>query len=507
MRVAFLLLFVVPGGASDLIDRRVAERWDAEGVRPAAVADDYEFFRRLSIDLRGAIPEPAEIRSFAADRDPAKREKLVDAWLKGEAFAKHWASRWTEDLTLHPASVQKMRDAAEGFRGWLRDAVRSNMTYDRFVRRLLTSSGPTDLDPAAGFLVMGLTNGDESAKDVTERTARIFLGVQVRCAECHDHPFDDWTQQDFYGLASFFSQSRPQGTRGAGKNGSFTGWIEDDPARGDARFGDSRKGASVPPRYRSGGAAPLEGESRRAAFARLLTADRQFARAAVNRHWGMLLGRGLVHPLDGFTATRKASHPELLEELADDFAASKFDVRRLMKSILLSKPYQLSSKSTAPDRIFARALVAPMPPDQLFDSILLATGVDQTPSGRGPKGAPVHPRDAFLHEFRPSFLGNDVAPPAGAEATIAQALWLLNSEYAGRATSAAPSFTLGRILAREQDPAKRVEELFLCTVSRPPTAKEAAALIEGVRTKGDRAEAYEDIFWALLNSTEFVTRH
>ena len=427
MKAALLLLLMLPGGTSDLIDRRVAERWDAEGVQPAAISDDYEFLRRLSIDLRGAIPEPGEIRAFAGDRDPAKREKTVDAWLKSDAFAKHWAARWAEDLTLHPASVQKLRDVSEGFRGWLRDAIRSNMPYDRFVRRLLTATGPTDLDPAAGFLVMGLTGGDESAKDVTERAARIFLGTQVRCAECHDHPFDDWTQQDFYGLASFFWQSRPQGTRGEGKNGPFTGWIDDDPSRGDARFGDSKKASSVPPRYRSGGATPAEGATRRAAFARFLLTDRQFARAAVNRHWGLLLGRGLVHPLDGFTATRMPSHPELLEELADDFVGSKHDVRRLMKSILLSKPYQLSSRSPAPDRIFARAVVAPMPPDQLFDSILLATGVDQTPSGRGPKGAPVHPRDAFLREFRPAFLVNDAAPSGGAEPTIAQALWLLNS--------------------------------------------------------------------------------
>ena len=503
MRTALLALLLLPAGTADRIDRRVAERWDAEGVRPAPLADDYEFLRRLSIDLRGVLPEPAEIRAFAADRDASKREKTVDAWLRSEEFAKHWSLRWAEDLTIHPGLVQKFRDVQEGFHGWLRDAIRSNMPYDRFARRLLTAKGPSDLDPASGFLVLGLVGGDEAAKDVAERASRIFLGTQVRCAECHDHPFDDWTQQDFFAMVSFFWQSRQGGKRMMEGGGGLVGWIDDDPSRGDARFGDAKKATSVTPRYRSGGGVPAEGEPRRTAFARLLTADRQFARAAANRHWGMLLGRGLVHPLDGFTSTRKPSHPELLEELADELVRSRFDVRALLRSIVLSRPYQLSSRSDAPERLFARAIVSPLPPDLLFDAIVRATLAEEKPYKPQKKTDPRGPRDEFLRAFRPSFLTNDAAPSGGSEATIAQALWLLNNEFAAGAVSARGG-RLRRILAEESDPAKRIEELFLWTVSRPPTARESGAILG--RLDG-RDAAYEDVFWALLNSSEFVTRH
>lgn len=507
MRATLLLILLLPdGGTADLIDRRIAERWQAENVRPAPPADDYQFFRRLSLDLRGALPTPEEIGAFAVDPDPGRREKTIDAWLRGEAFARHWSARWADDLGLQPALRDKFRELHEAFRGWLRDAVRSNIPYDRFVRRILTAKGPSDLDPAAGFLLAGLSGAAEGAKDVAERAARLFLGTQVRCAECHDHPFDDWTQADFYSMVSFFWQSRSEVRRVADTN-NLIGWIEDDASKGDARSGDSKQARVHAPLYKPTGGTPSDGEPRRTAFARLLTADRQFARAAVNRHWGMLLGRGLVHPLDGFSAARKPSHPELLEELADAFAKSGFDVRRLLKSILLSKPYQLSSRGAAPDRLFARAIVSPMPAEQLFECLVAVTGVEEPARRRSAvKGEPRTLREVFLREFRPAFLAGQGAPGAG-EATIAQALYLLNGELTAQAASGRSRGTLAGILDLEREPAKRLEQIFLSTLSRPPSPGEASALLERLRRKEDSRETYEDIFWALLNSTEFVTRH
>jgi hypothetical protein len=517
------------GGATDLIDRRIAERWESEGVKPAPASDDYEFFRRLSLDLRGVIPATDEIRKFAADPDPGKREKTAEAWLRSDAFATWWSHRWTDDLTLQPTG--KVREVHDAFRGWIRDAIRSNMPYDRFVKRMLSAKGPSDFDPAVGFLAAGLFNTrEEGSKDIVERTARIFLGMQIRCAECHDHPFDDWTQQDFYGMASFFWQARSE-FRGGGSGDPQTGWIVDDSSHGEPGVPNPQKGVKKPeepkaakapaaakqgfaPCYKSTGEGVGEHEARRVAFARLLTADRQFARAAVNRHWGLLFGRGLVHPLDGFSAGRKPSHPELLEDLADEFIRSGYDVRRLLQSIVQSKAYQLSSRQGGPEgsaaggRFFSQAAVASLLPEQLFESLVRATGLGELkPSAKGKGGAPVDAfRESFFREFKPSLQPNDPATPA-TDPTISQALFFLNGDLVARGTAAAAELRLARLMEREQDPARRIEELFLATISRPPKARETEALLARVKKAGDSSRIYEDIFWALLNSTEFVTRH
>ena len=530
-------LLLPGGGATDQIDRRISERWKDEGVTPAPTADDYEYFRRLSLDLRGVIPTPEEIRAFAADSDPAKREKTVDAWLKSDAYANWWAHRWTDDLMLY--GTGKVREIHDAFRGWIRDALRTNMPYDRFVKRILTAKGPSELDPAVGFLAAGLFNAKEDAtKDLVERAAKVFLGMQIRCAECHDHPFDDWTQEDFYGMASFFWQARAEVRGGGGMEGQSAA-IVDDPARGNPGIPISQGAAKKPeepkkpeagkgvkspaagkqavtPRWKSTGEGVGENESRRAAFARILIADRQFARAAVNRYWGEFLGRGLIHPLTGFSAARKPSHPELLEELADDFVKSGFDVRQLIRSIVLSRPYQLSSKTGGPDsaraagRSFAQASVAPLMPEQLFECLVRATGLDEEkPNPKAKPGAGT-PRDgfreAFFKEFKPSLSPNEPATPA-VDPSISQALYFLNGDLVARGTAAATEHRLNRLMEREKDPARRIEELFLLTVSRPPTSREAGALLDRVRKAGESPRVYEDVFWALLNTTEFVTRH
>ncbi len=497
MRANVLAACFVAGGdgPSGVIDRKILERWEAEGVRGAPPADDYEFLRRLSIDLRGVIPTVGEIRSFAADRDPAKREKAIDAWLRSEEFVRAWSRRWSADLTINVGLKGKFRPLYDAFDGWIRDAVRANMPYDRFVKRILTAKGPIDLDPAAGYLMAGLGSAMDGPKDVVERTSRIFLGTQIRCAECHDHPFDDWTQEDFYSMAAFFWQSRAEIRSGKGSS-DLAGWIVDDPAKGEPFLLGSKDKKSFTTAYKATGEGPGEREPRRTAFARLLVADPQFARAAVNRHWGLLLGRGLVHPLDGFGAAKKPSHPELLDELALDFARSGYDVRRLMKSILLSKPYQLSSRrpDAAPDRLFARALASPMTPEELYDSLVRATGLQDQRLPTKSKGDPRDLRDAFLREFRPPFEQADpfAAPP---EATVSQALFLLNGDVTRQAAQAA--------VRRKTGKAPDLEELFLAILSRPPSPRESEILLK----KGSFPEALEDVAWALLNSTEFVTRH
>lgn len=501
MRFVVLLAFL-GGDPTELIDRRLSERWRAEGIEAAPAADDYEFFRRLSLDLRGVIPEADEVRAFAANPD---RARVVDQWLQGDAFARRWGRLWTEDLKMQ---IVKGPSLYEGLEAWIRDAARANMPYDRFVRRLLTAKGPTDLDPAAGFLASGLFFKGEGPKDVVERVSRLFLGMQVRCAECHDHPFDDWTQQDFYGMVAFFSQSvgemrRSGQTKMMMTPGPDSWWVADDASKGELALPGSKTKEAALPLYKPTAAGPAAGEARRAAFARLLVADPQFTRAAVNRHWGMLVGRGFVHPLDGFTAARKPSHPELLDELAADFARSGYDVRRLLRGILLSQAYQRSSRGGSGERGFARARTSPLSAEQLWESLVRATGHEERPDV---KGGGKNLKEAFLREFRTPVPANNEAVPAEPEATISQALYFMNGAFVAQGTSGRAA-RLAAILEREPDPAKRLEEIYLTALSRPPAAREREILLEHVRKHGGGREGYEDAFWALINSAEFVTRH
>lgn len=498
-------LLALGGGATETIDRKMAETWKDAGVRPAPLAGDYEFFRRLSIDLRGVIPTAEEVREFAASTDASKREKLIDRWLQSDAFVRTWAERWTFDLLGAGYFDGEARNAGRHLKRWIGQVLKANMPYDRFARRLLTAKGPLHLDPAAGYLMMLLFEEGGSAKDAAVRTARVFLGTQIRCAECHDHPFDSWQQDDFKRLTAFFTRTRTRIDVSMGED-RLTGWLVDF----SREEGDEEREATrgVEPRLKDSKNLPKEGEPRRKALARILVAEEQFARAAVNRHWGMLLGRGLIHPLDGFTSFKRPKPGQLLDLLAKDFAANGYDVRKLMKSILMSRPYQLSSKGTSDtpsqDRFFARGLTAPMRPRQLFDSLSRATGWDRR---FGEREELNEIRRDFSREFSPSFENDEAQNADGAEPTISQALLLLNGWFAGEGIQANEESRLGRLLEEISDPGARIEELFLSTLSRPAGKDERDRFVKYAAEREHERGAYEDLFWALINSTEFVTRH
>ena len=359
--------------ATALIDQKIAEHWNERGISPTAVSNDYEFIRRLSLDLRGVIPSSDEVRAFAAEPGTQKREKLIDQWLKGDAFAEYWSILWTEELIGANYEIGEIRiKYTHGLDQWLMNAFfKNNMPYNQLVTKLLASNGPLKSDPAVRFLMSVLVWPYETGQmETTVRSIRFFFGQQMKCAECHDHPFDDWTQDEFRSMVGFFRGSRVDHHESGDREWS-TGTILYDPPK-DEKF---------PPKFKGTGAGPREGESRRSAFARFIVSDPQFARTSVNRFWGLLMGRGLVQPLDGFSAQTKASHPGLLNALADDFRQNGFNVRRLLKSILLSRAYQLSSefpKGAPDDQVFAHGITVPMRWRQVGYSLLLALGLDDS---------------------------------------------------------------------------------------------------------------------------------
>jgi hypothetical protein len=503
---------------ADKIDRIIAERWakEKEKVTPAPAADDAEFLRRVSLDIAGRIPSVAEVRAFLADKSPDKRAKAIERLLDGPAYVNHFANTWQTLLVpeVGPENFQ-LRIFMPPFEQWVRRQFADNVPYDKMVRDLLTS--PVDADGQQMF--QRVRSGERSdpnplafyvAKDfkpeeMAAATSRLFMGVKIECAQCHNHPFAKWKREQFWETAAFFA-----GLQRDGRNffGNFREVLD-------------KREMSIPGTDRVVQANFLDGtEPRwkykvgpRVTLAQWLTAKDNpfFARAAANRMWSLFFGIGIVDPVDDLGDDKaEPSHPELLDELAKQFAAHDFDIKFLIRAITLSKTYQLSSAQTDSSqeelRLFARMPVKGMTAEQLFDSVSSATGF------RDPRG----PQDPFIigaNTPRSEFLTKFASQDKRTEATtsILQALSLMNGRLVADATNVERSITLAGITdAPFLDTSAKVEALFLATLSRPPKSQERERFVKYVEGGGPQKngkKALADVLWALLNSSEFMLNH
>lgn len=494
------------------IDRLIEAQWKARGAHPAPRSDDAEFHRRIYLDLTGRIPAASDVYAFLADKSADKRSRLVESLLDSPRYAAHFANVWRA-LLLPRDNVPQVRSFRLDLEAWLRQQFRANIGYDRMVRELLTTGVASDLDgeeqsaeletprPVAFYRANQLR-----PENLAAATARLFLGVKLECAQCHDHPFAPWKQQQFWEFAAFFAGLEAR--RGPG--GRILS-VREIPDRHTLRMAGS--GKEVAARF-LGGPAPkwTPTVSTRATLAAWLTAENNpyFARNAVNRLWSHFFGIGLVQPVDDFGGDNAPSHPELLDELARRFAAHDFDVKFVIRAIAGSKAYQLAS--TAPKsgadqpRLFNRMLVKGLGPEQLFDSIALAAGYRE-PERVGPRGAwRASPRDAFLTRFAAS--GEDRTEQ---QTSILQVLALMNGTVVADATSLERGRTLRGIAeAPWLDSAGRVKAVYLATLSRLPRPTELALLVPYVEDGGptrDRKRAIADVLWTVLNSSEFLCNH
>jgi hypothetical protein len=501
------------------IDQVIAARWAAAGVRPAPLADDAEYLRRVSLDLIGRIPSAAEARAFLTDRAPAKRTRLVRELLRNPAHVEHFVNVWRDLLLPEAATNAEVQAQVNGFNDWLRRQIAGNVGYDRMVRELLTvpfagervrprtPARPRDAGgstPLAFYLAK-----DVKPENLAGSTAGLFLGVKIECAQCHDHPSASWTRPQFWGYAAFFAGLQRDAGGGAAVREVFDRRELKIP--GSAQAVEARFLDDTEPQWRFNVGA-------RATLAEWLTAPTNpwFARAAANRLWAHFFGTGLVEPVDDLRPGNPPSHPELLDELARRFAAQRFDVPFLIRALTASRAYQLTSAAppggppAAGDspRLFARMAVRGLSPEQLFDSLALATGYRELPAAQAP-GAAAPARSPVRAEFLALFANNG---PARTEAhlSIQQALALMN----GRFTAEATRLKDGTLAAVARDPALdtagRIEALFLATLTRQPTPKERDRLVRYVDGGGpnkDERQALADVFWALLNSTEFMLNH
>ncbi len=488
------------------IDARLAE----EKVPAAPVADDAEFLRRVYLDLTGRIPAVAEVYAFLRDTAPDKRRKLVEALLRGPNHVGHFTNIWRADL-LAAANSQQAQFFAQQLEPWLRKKVRENTPYDVMVRELLTTpvngnNVRQPVQPGEPTAQAFFQANEFKSENLASSTSKLFLGVQLQCAQCHNHPFAKWKREQFWEYASFFAGIQPQqrGGRLPVPNADTTEprsiKIPDTEITVKAKYLDGTE-----PKW-------LADLPARSTLAQWVTAPENpyFARARVNRLWAHFFGLGMVEPVDDFSDDNHPTHPELLDELARAFVKSKYDTRFLIQAICASKAYQRTSAvsdvgQVDNPRLFARMSLKGMTAEMLFDSVARATGFVP----------PIDPREANEYNLgRTEFLARfstTTDKRTEHQTTILQALSLMNGRVIAQVTDLERSRTLAAVIDGPfKDDRERLEALFLATLARPMNAHEETRLVKYVQDggpSGDSKKALADVFWALLNRTEFALNH
>lgn len=558
------------------VDRMLGLEWRRHGLTAGPAADDAAFLRRVSIDLTGTIPTADAVRAFLADRRPDKRARALDILLDSPAYALHWATYWDRLLmgrTAHGNVVDRV-----AFGRWLYEQLASNRPFDALVFELVSATGQNTLggvkrtalgplqepeaDPEGKVhpAVNWLLRYQQNPTDLTGKLSKLFLGVQIQCAQCHNHPSEKWKQEDFRSLAACFARTglSPLEPRASGLVRKVELRDQPGPSFGGGKMAaaDLRLIALAPPRALDGTDFSAS-DNRRRALASWLTAPANpwFARAIVNRYWGHLVGRGLVEPVDDFRRGNPASAPAPLDALARDFVAHQYDVRRLIRLICATRAYQLAVVPGRPgewdERLFTHHRMRPLTGEELYNALAAATNLENALQKAGLPNV-----DQLKTQIQTAFdflfsTDEEGPPPAEFAGSIQQALLFLNGKLVNRASAAVPGMTLAGILDFPADDALKIEALYLRTLSRPPTAAESKrwlAYVQAPRdvvaetkeqkralarlTRGEKAgkknplgaldkaarrldpteptakqQAYEDLFWALLNSSEFIFQH
>ncbi len=483
------------------VDHCLTARWQAAGAKPAPMADDAEFLRRVSLDLTGTIPPVSEVRVFLADSAPDKRRRLIDRLLNSPLYVSHFTNVWRLAWLGDGAEVDN-QGLRPGFEAWLRARLTANVGYDRMVRELLTSAPtgnaggknvavfamapPNGVSPAGFYLA-----NENKPEKLAGATSKLFLAVRLECAQCHNHPFAEWTREQFWEYAAFFA-----GVQGGGNRTTIA--IPNAAKTVQARFPDGGQ-----PDFK-------KGVSPRVVLADWTTSPNNpyFARAAVNRMWAYFFGVGLMEPVDDLL--REGGKNELLDELAQSFAEHHFDLKYLIRAIVSARAYQLSSVVSDPSqddpRLFARMAVKALSTEQVVASLIEATGY-QIPAGRSRE--PVGPGLLQME------LGGSFARQPGKatefQTSVPQALALMNGKFVNDATALERGGTLPAVAgAPFLDTPGRIETLYLAALGRKPKAEESeqlASYVERGGPSGDSGLALADVFWALLNSSEFALNH
>lgn len=543
--------FVSAHGADDhfgiepvkFINEQVMAGWADAELQPSAPATDGEWCRRVFLDLVGRIPTVAELERYLQDSSPTKRAELVEQLL-GEEYEDEYARNWTDvwTMVLIGRDTENEQISRSGMRQWLRRALAKNIPYDEFMEALVTASGAnTNRKDLPGF--NGATNflsgkmvemGVENGVQATAKTAQIFLGVQVQCTQCHNHPFNKGKQNQFWELNAFFRQTTALNRQEGSEDVQWVELVDQDfageggnPEEAELYY-ELRNGLMkvaypvfidgteiskqgwLPGTHEDG---KPYGVHRRKELAKLIKTSPNFPKAIVNRIWGHFLGYGFTKPVDDLGDHNPPSHPELLDGLADRFREQSFDVKELMRWITLSKPYSLSSKTTAKNASddpsvgekpkFSHFYLRQMQAEQLYESLLTATEADKA---AGEEGA--RKKDTWMSQFVIAFGTDEGDETTTFNGSIPQVLMMFNGELIKEATSTGKGGFLDKVAKGPKSNEEKVRMLYLAALARKPSPKEtAAANALLVARKGDVVGALQDIWWAVLNSNEFIINH
>jgi hypothetical protein len=504
--------------SNNFIDDLVFARLEKLRIAPSEICDDETFLRRVTLDLAARVPSPEEYAAFMADTSTDKRAKKIDALLASDEFTDYMTALWGELCRVSSIDYTGRGDShkpANAFIAWLRDQIAADRPFDEVVGEMATAVGSTNVDGQTGLYTMLIKDYKLNPKVLAADFSQIFLGVRMQCAECHNHPFDRWTMDDYYGLVSFFACVK----RKPGSDGRDRRVIYDPSAPPAKHMVDGRP---VPAKL-LGAVEPVEGEGdpRRvlAAWIREPSND-LFNRNIVNRLWAHLLGVGIVDPVDDFRATNPPSNGPLLDALAARFVEHGRKLRPIIRDICNSRVYQLSvepTPSNAADlRQFSHARVRRLRADVLLDSIVAVTGVPRSlprwPTGtkainyinRSPNSAS---GDFVLDTFGQSARNSVCACDTRTEPSLSQVMHLLVGDTAGpRVHTAAKAGVLKKILEDHSTPEGVIEAIFIRVLSRRPTGNEMEAMLRLVAENKSPA-VYEDIFAGLLASNEFLFNH
>lgn len=498
----------------NFIDKHVHAKLKRMKILPSEVCTDAEFVRRVYLDLTGLPPASEVARAFIDDKTEsrAKREKLVDELIGGKEFVKNWANRWADLLQCNSESLGQK--GLWMFRNWIEQSVADNKPYDKMVRELLTAEGSCYENPAVNYMRVLREPGK-----ITEDVSQTFLGVRFNCNKCHDHPFEKWTQNQYYEFGAYFAQvSIKRGFLGKEVIRNNTG--DASPVTGEEIVYRSYAGGEVkhpktdmpvPPKVPFG-AAKAPGEDRREPFVDWLTSKDNplFAKSMANRVWSYFLGKGIIDPVDDIRASNPPSNPELLDALTEEFVKNGFDTRKLMRAICLSRTYQLSivpNKWNEDDLAnFSHALPRRLSAEQMYDAVMIATGTRPNFNGlpQGMRAAEVPDGnvkgDDFLALFgRPKRMSACECERTS-NITLSHALSMINGVTISDAINKGDS-RIAKIVEAHNDDKKVLEEIYLACLNRLPSEKELAAID---LTKGPRLEVAQDVAWALINSPAFL---
>jgi Protein of unknown function (DUF1549)/Protein of unknown function (DUF1553) len=509
-------------GSSDVIiqeiNSQIRQTWKDNEVEPSPVAEDAEWMRRVFLDIVGHIPAVEDVEKFLADKDKAKRTKLIERLLDDPGYTRNWTTIWT-NLCIGQQTPRRV--SREGMQKFFREAFGKNRPWKDVVSDLVTAEGHYEENGATNFLLAQMQDQDDGAQ-MTAKTTRLFMGMQVQCTQCHDHPFNDWKQDQFWQFNSFFRQTAKVDHR---RFDQKTGRMVDDYSEiveknfsGPVYF-EKRSGLMkvAYPAYFGTEVNPDESTDRRKELARLMTTGERpmIAVAYMNRLWAHFFGYGFTNPIDDISTHIPVTHPALFDRLGEEFVKSGYDCKQAMRWIANSEPYNLTSRTTKKNArdnpaigeaaLFTHVYVKPMTAEQLYDSLIIATNAHK--SGRSGWEQAEAQRHTWLQKFVQTFGTDDGGESSSFDGTIPQALMMMNGPLVQDAVSVKAGSHLHELLTGKGSENQKIQRLYLTALGRMPSRPELGAAQRFLNNSHDPLTVYQDLFWALLNSNEFIINH